>query len=657
MRPATQAVRLGGGRRPRYRALAADLLLWAVLAGLVTSGWAGHRSYPPVLLLGGLAALGGALAVGRRLPLVPLFVVVALCALDGNYCFALPPVSYLLGRRMAGTWPAAASYSGLAVLGTPLVWSRSGFVPWATMAGALVYAGLFPWLVGRYRRQQRALVAAGWERAEQLEREQRMLAREVRLRERARIAEDMHDSLGHELSLLALRAGALELLPDLDERTRAAAGQLRAGAATATGQLRDIIDVLRDDPAEDAHRHPDQAARHPDQAARHPDQAARLPGRATRHPDQAARLPGRATRHPGRAAEGPAEATRGPGRSGLGSGGTAGSPGEVTGSPGDIAGGVGNIAGGVGEVAELVRRARAAGMSVELHEGRAAEPLPPMVARAVFRVVQESLTNANKHAAGAAVTVRLDADADAGDSGAVLVEVRNTAPPPGAPPAAPGPARGGRGLVGLRERVRLTGGTMRAGARDGGFEVVARLPVRAGRPVPPKPLPAGSIPAEPSSSGGALAKPLSTDTAPGEPLSTDTVPGEPTDTVPAADLRRRVQREARRGLVAATTVLATLAVTLGGAALGYYLYATSNSVLNPHRYAELRVGQDWATVLPLLPRREMLEPPEPDPLPSPAGADCRYYRSHGDVLQPRLDVYRICAAHGRLVSKELLPGT
>ncbi|MDG4791219.1 histidine kinase [Micromonospora sp. WMMD1102] len=561
MRPATEAAwRFGGGRRRRHRALVADLLLWALLAGLVTSGWAGHRSYPPWLLLGGLAALGGALAVGRRLPLVPLFVVVALCGLDGNYSFGLPPVSYLLGRRMASTWPAAASYSGLAVLGTPLVWSRSGFVPWATMAGALVYAGLFPWLVGRYRRQQRALVAAGWERAEQLEREQRMLTREVRLRERARIAEDMHDSLGHELSLLALRAGALEVRPDLDERTREAAGQLRAGAAAATGQLRDIIELLRDDPADEA-----------------------------------------AARHPGAAA------------------------------------------GSLGEVADLVRRARAAGMPVELHDGRPAEPMPPLVARAVFRVVQESLTNANKHAGGAAVTVRLDAD----DSGAVLVDVTNTAPPPGAPPAAPVSARGGRGLVGLRERVRLTGGTLRAGARDGGFEVVARLPVRADRPVPAEPPLSSPVPAEPLSAGASQAEPLSAGPVPVEPLLPDAVP--------AADLRRRVQREARRGLVAATTVLATLAVTLGGAALGYYLYVTSNSVLNPHRYAELRVGQDWATVLPLLPRREMLEPPEPDPLPSPAGADCRYYRSHGDVLQPRLDVYRICAAHGRLVSKDLLP--
>lgn len=99
-------------------------------------------------------------------------------------------------------------------------------------------------------------------------------------------------------------------------------------------------------------------------------------------------------------------------------------------------------------------------------------------------------------------------------------------------------------------------------------------------------------------------------------------------------------------------VLATLAVTLGGTALGYYLHATSNSVLSPDRYAGLRVGQGWTEVAPLLPDRETLDPP--DPLPTPSGADCRYYRSHGDVLQPLLDVYRLCLADGRLVAKEVL---
>ncbi|MDW5325633.1 sensor histidine kinase [Plantactinospora sp. KLBMP9567] len=568
MRPAAQADRFGGGRR-RYLAPLLDLLLWASLAAVVAWSWTGHRSYPFGLLIGGLAVWGGAVAAGRRLPLVPLFAVVLLCALDGNYSLGLPLVSYLVGRRMASTWPAAASYSALTALGTPLVLSWSGFVAWATMAGALVYAGLFPWLVGRYQRQQRALVAAGWEQAEQLEREQRMLAREVRLRERARIAEDMHDSLGHELSLLALRAGALELSADLDERTRAVAGQLRAGAAAATGQLRDIIDVLRDDD-------PDPAG----EAA---------PARDT------APVAGP------QSAEGPQPA-----------------PGPVPAGRQDLAA-RSALRADAGGVADLVRRARAAGMPVELHDGRPAEPLPPLVGRAVYRVVQESLTNANKHAPGAAVSVRLGVD----DTGMVLVSVTN-ARPAGAPRSAPVPDRGGRGLVGLRERVRLAGGTLHTDARDGGFEVVARLPGRAGRPG---------------------------EAAQGDPVSSGAVPTAGS----AADRRRRVHREARRGLVAATMVLATFAGTLGGAALGYYLYATGNSVLSPERYAELRVGQDWATALPLLPRREMLEPPDPDPLPVPAGADCRYYRSHGDVLQPRLDVYRLCAAHGKLVSKDLLP--
>ncbi|MEQ4305246.1 histidine kinase [Plantactinospora sp. B6F1] len=592
MRAVAQADRIGRELR-RYRALLLDVLLWAALAAAVAWSWTGHRAYPVGLLLGGLALWGGAVAVRRRLPLIPLFAVVLLCTVDGNYCLGLPLVSYLLGRRMDSTWPAAASYCALAVLGTPLVLSWSGFVDWATMAGALVYAGLFPWLVGRYRRQQRALIAAGWERAEQLEREQRMLTREVRLRERARIAEDMHDSLGHELSLLALRAGALELSADLDERTRAVAGQLRAGAAAATEQLRDIIDVLRDD------------------AAR------RMTG-----PDP----------------------TAGPVR-------PAG-----------------------GDIADLVRRAQAAGMPVRLHDSRPAEPLPPSTGRAVYRVVQESLTNANKHAPGAAVRVRLEA----AGTGAVLVNVTN-ARPPGAPRSAPVSVRGGRGLVGLRERVRLAGGTLRTGARDGGFEVVARLPSHASRPAtaaPADPLSSASRSRAPSGASrtsgpppmAAAANhrhgpPLATGSAAEQrhclPLATGSAAEQrhclPSAAGSAAEQRRRVHREARRGLVGAAMVLATFAATLGGAALGYYLYATSNSVLSPERYAALRVGQDWATAIPLLPRREMLEPPDPDPLPTPVDADCRYYRSHGDVLQPRLDVYRLCAAHGRLVAKDQLP--
>ena len=114
--------------------------------------------------------------------------------------------------------------------------------------GALASLGLFvalPWLAGRFRRQQAELIEAGRERIVQLERTQELVAERARLRERARIAADMHDSLGHELALIALRAGALELTAET-ETTRQAAAGLRESAVTATDRLRRTVGVLRE---------------------------------------------------------------------------------------------------------------------------------------------------------------------------------------------------------------------------------------------------------------------------------------------------------------------------------------------------------------------------------------------------------------------------
>jgi signal transduction histidine kinase len=97
-----------------------------------------------------------------------------------------------------------------------------------------------------------------------------------------------------------------------------------------------------------------------------------------------------------------------------------------------------------------------------------------MVDRAVHRVVQESLTNASKHAPGAEVTVALTQRAEI-----VEVRVTNTA----AAEAVTTATSGGRGLAGLNERVRLVGGTLSATPRStGGFEVTARIPRAGGRP-------------------------------------------------------------------------------------------------------------------------------------------------------------------------------
>ncbi|MEU4801571.1 histidine kinase [Actinosynnema sp. NPDC023587] len=97
--------------------------------------------------------------------------------------------------------------------------------------------------------------------------------------------------------------------------------------------------------------------------------------------------------------------------------------------------------------------------------------VPPSLARSVLRLVQESLTNARKHAEGvSAVDVSVAVVADA-----VLVVVADDGR---APKAAPVGGSGGFGLVGMRERVALLGGTFTAGRRDGGgWEVRAELPI------------------------------------------------------------------------------------------------------------------------------------------------------------------------------------
>ncbi|NES28209.1 two-component sensor histidine kinase [Micromonospora terminaliae] len=236
---------------PSVRRRAGDLLLWAVVAAPVayaglTPPWPRHAV---ALLAGSLALLGLAVALGRRWPLAALLAVVFGSLVDGNFVFAIPVFSYLAGRRSAGAGRVAAVFAAIAVAGTAVNLGLLGTNPetWFLLASVLLFAGVFPWLLGRMRRQQRALAEAGERHAEAEERERRAAVERVRLRERARIAQDMHDSLGHDLSLIALRAAALELAADLPPAHRSAAGELRASVAAATERLHDIIGVLREE--------------------------------------------------------------------------------------------------------------------------------------------------------------------------------------------------------------------------------------------------------------------------------------------------------------------------------------------------------------------------------------------------------------------------
>ncbi|MEV0530209.1 histidine kinase [Kitasatospora sp. NPDC050463] len=444
--------------------------------------------------------------------------------------WALPAIgaAFLAGWRTdrvrwAAVVLAAMVAVGVAAALTVPAWMVQG----TSFLSLVVCAGMAPWMAGRFWRQSQELVRAGWERAERLEREQRLVADQVRLRERARIAQDMHDALGHDLSLIALRAGALKLAADLAPTHREAAQEIRKGAGAAVERLAEVIGILRDEADE---------------------------------------------------ADETDEAVRGPADAGVG---------------------------------QLVEEAAAAGLEVRLIVTGTADGLPRAAEHAAYRVTQEALTNAAKHAPLAPVTVRVAYTPD----GARVQVV--SGPSPAAPAAAPG--GGGRGLIGLAERVRLAGGTLRhgPGADGAGFEVLAFLP-RSGAAVAPAPGPG--------------------------PVS------------PARELSRARRRVGR--MMAATVLLPLVTVlVLTGLLRGWTIYSAGRAVLAPAAYASLRVGQDRATVQRFLPGHQFpYHPSVGNPPPRGEGVTCEYYAITAEPFgnDRSGDAYRLCFQGGVLISLDAL---
>ncbi|MDH6145217.1 signal transduction histidine kinase [Kitasatospora sp. GP30] len=127
---------------------------------------------------------------------------------------------------------------------------------------------------------------------------------------------------------------------------------------------------------------------------------------------------------------------------------------------------------GVGELQRIVDDSRQAGLPTEFSVRGTERPLPPVTGLTVFRIVQEALTNARKHAGGAHARVELTYHQDR-----VTVTVRDNGSGTDAPSSG---RRGGYGLIGMRERVALHGGTLDVGGLDGGgFQVAATLPLAA----------------------------------------------------------------------------------------------------------------------------------------------------------------------------------
>ncbi|MFC8045666.1 sensor histidine kinase [Nocardia sp. NPDC057353] len=125
--------------------------------------------------------------------------------------------------------------------------------------------------------------------------------------------------------------------------------------------------------------------------------------------------------------------------------------------------------GGLEQLPRLVATVRAAGLAIALDDRRPAGALPAAVDQAAFRIAQEALTNAMKHAAGAPVRIEL-----AADPAALRLLVRNPLPPGGPAPTGTTP----RGLLNMRERAAALGGHLDAGPDGDHWEVRAELPLR-----------------------------------------------------------------------------------------------------------------------------------------------------------------------------------
>jgi signal transduction histidine kinase len=126
---------------------------------------------------------------------------------------------------------------------------------------------------------------------------------------------------------------------------------------------------------------------------------------------------------------------------------------------------------GLASLETLVAQHRAAGLPVSIEVAGTPRPLGAAADQAAYRIVQEALTNAARHGTGAASVALTYAD--------TAIDLAVTNPANGGGTARAG---GGHGLVGMRERATLAGGTLRTGQRDGVFQVGARIPYPGHRP-------------------------------------------------------------------------------------------------------------------------------------------------------------------------------
>ncbi|WP_250288157.1 sensor histidine kinase [Streptomyces atroolivaceus] len=554
---------------PLRRIVGESFLSLALMLLAVGAGLADDKTTAQAV---GIALVAGLLSLLRRgLPASVLLAAAAGSAPFFGFAPLLLVVAWSAGRRIEGLGRAGGVFGLAYGLSLGLSVALEPHVSFSLLAIAgmfMLVAILVPGLAGRYWSQRRTLTDTLHEYNAQLLREREMIFGQARMLERQRIAQDMHDSLGHQLALIAVHTGALEVDRELTGQQREAVGVLREASVAAMHELRDVVGVLRDGA----------------------DSPRTQPGTGTGGGD-----PGPASR-------------------------------------------------GVAGVESLAETSRRAGTPVEIRRSGEVRPLAPTADHAAYRVVQEGLTNAHKHAPGASITIGLRYEPDS-----LVVEVANG---PVKGPVSSGVASGGQGLTGLEERARLVGGMVHAGpTADGGFRLAGVLPyTSAGEGFPSSP--AGD------------AKP--TFVAPPDDFRAQNRAGSAGDSDPVIDwnglpkeLAKAVNRTKRGngiaigcGVVALVAVVLVIAVVVAGV---FLVREADKAMIEPGQYDAMKIGQSEASVRDRLPDGDSFlntgpgdgAPPEPD------GAQCLTLLSTeiGSSWDAE-PVFRFCFRDGKLIEKK-----
>lgn len=357
---------------PRARGIASDV---AAVVLAVLDVWLVIPEDAPSysIWLSGVAV--AAMVMRRHVPFLAVLVTVPGFMTGWSQLAAMIALGSLAKRRL---------WSWQLVVGAVLVF-LCGYVRWPlpeffalnwrehmlNVIWAVIIAGM-PVAIGLLISARQELSARIRELASSREREKKLFAETVRAAERAKLAREMHDVVSHQVTLIAMQAGALQV--SSSGAACETATTIRELSTRTLEELRNLVGVLR-------------------------------------------------------------------------SGDTATQP-------------------GLDELDDLVRDFA---VPVALDVSASPADLPTSVSHAVYRTVQEALTNVRKHAAGARASVRVREEQDR-----LVVEVRNGR----ARSRKPALPSGGHGLIGLEERAGLLGGTFQAGpTSEGGFRVSATYPL------------------------------------------------------------------------------------------------------------------------------------------------------------------------------------